>query len=82
MSLRTPVLPERPVDVEFAEPETCCRTSGSGLTFAIIRPGLEIRFPHTITPPSSLSDAATTLVGRVFGFIDVLDWISGEGEGV
>jgi hypothetical protein len=77
-----PLPPKSPIDVEFSEPETCCRTSGSGLTFAIIRPGLEIRFPYAITSPCSLGDAITTLVGRVFGFIDVLDWISGEGEGV
>jgi hypothetical protein len=75
-------LPPNTSDVEFAEPETGCRTSGSGPTFAIIRPGLEIRFPHAIASPSSLGDATTTLLGRFFGFIDVLDWISGSGEGV
>jgi hypothetical protein len=74
--------PQTPVDKERQESETCCRTPRSGPTFAVVRPGLEIRFPLAITPPCSLGDAATTLVRRVFRFIDLLDWIPCPGKGI
>jgi hypothetical protein len=75
-------LPRNTSDEEFPQSETRCRTTGSRPVVPIIRPGLEIRFPHAIATPCSLGDAATTLVRRIFRFIDLLDWIPGPGKGI